>query len=134
MSADRKQKLEEIARYVLTSSAQMNADGFDKVLACCTDDIFLEWPFGPPPPLRGKAAIREFLLANTMDFEVTTEDVFVDAEKGVTVTTASSKGRNPRTGQPYTNRYVLLYKFRGDLIAEWYEYLNPIAVMEAAGG
>src|SRR4051794_40343824 len=86
-----REQLESTARHVFASCSKMTPEGFEQGLACCADDIYMEWPFGPPPPLKGKSACREFLLANVMDFEVTVEEVFVDEERQVTVATGRSK-------------------------------------------
>ena len=126
-------QLEERARFIFDSCSKMTPEGFDAGLAHCADDIFTEWPFGPPAPIEGKAALREFLLANTMDFEVTVEHVYVDEKNQVTAATGRSKGKNPRTGLPYSNRYILLFKWRDGLVTEWYEYLDPIQVLKSAG-
>ena len=133
MTDQRRAQLEHMAREAFTQLGKMTPEGIDRAVACCTEDVHVEWPFGPPPPLKGRAAFREFANANAMQFDIRLEHLHVDVDQGVTVITGSSSGTNPRTNLPYANRYVILCKFKSDLIAEWYEYLNPIPVLKSAG-
>ena len=134
MDRERYLQLDRIARHAFEQIGRMTVDGLDSALADCTDDILMDWPFGPAERLDGRAAIKTFLRANTVEgFELNLEDVFVDPVRDVAILTANSRGHNQRTGKDYANRYVFLLKFRDDLICEWHEYLNPIAVLEAFG-
>lgn len=128
--------IEEIARYVFLTSAGMNMEAFEKVLAYCADDILMDWPYrapNAPDKIKGKDACRAFFqsVVGLMEFTLTVDNVLVDERQNTTVLLGHSKGKNARTGRPYANRYVMIFVFRNGLITEWHEYVNPLAAMAA---
>jgi len=124
----------DVARQIWAVAPEMSPGSVERMMSFCADDLVMEWPFGPPEPCVGKPAARDFLLANLVEFDAfVNEGVFCDEAQGTVIAMGYSQGRNPRSGKPYRNRYVLVFQFGEDgLIHRWYEYLNPIAVLAAA--
>jgi len=71
-------------------------------------------------------------LTDPLELVLTLQNVFVDEQLQTAVVTGASTGTNQRTGRAYENNFVVIFRFSDGLVNEWFEYVNPIAVMEAA--
>jgi ketosteroid isomerase-like protein len=56
-----------------------------------------------------------------------------DRETGVVVLEYASEGRAVGTGAAYSNRYVSVLTITERKVTRWRDYLDPIAVFDAAG-
>jgi len=89
-----------------------------------------------PRHVVGRAAVAElyrpygktFVLNRCFDLAV-----HRDRETGVVVLEYASEGRVVKTGAPYSNRYVSVLTITGRKVTRWRDYLDPIAVFDAAG-
>jgi ketosteroid isomerase-like protein len=91
---------------------------------------------GYPRHVVGRAAVAElyrpygetFVLDRCFDLAV-----HRDRETGVVVLEYASEGRAVRTGARYSNRYVSVLTITERKVTGWRDYLDPIAVFDAAG-
>jgi uncharacterized protein len=91
---------------------------------------------GYPRHVVGRAAVAElyrpygdtFVLDRCFDLAV-----HRDRETGVVVLEYASEGRAVRTGAAYSNRYVSVLTITERKVTGWRDYLDPIAVFDAAG-
>jgi uncharacterized protein len=91
---------------------------------------------GYPRHVVGRAAVAElyrpygetFVLDRCFDLAV-----YRDRETGVVVLEYASEGRAVRTGAAYSNRYISVLRIAERKVTRWRDYLDPIAVFDAAG-
>jgi ketosteroid isomerase-like protein len=91
---------------------------------------------GYPRHVVGRNAVAElyrpygemFVLDRCFDLAV-----HRDRETGVVVLEYASEGRAVRTGAAYFNRYVSVLTITERKVTRWRDYLDPIAVFDAAG-
>ncbi len=100
-----------------------------------TDDAVLEFPFGDPPGRHvGREAIRQMLAgAFTMfQMQLAVDTVYdcVDPDRAV----VELHSRGTQAGQPYENRYVIVFEFRHGKIASQREYFNPMPLAQLLPG
>jgi ketosteroid isomerase-like protein len=89
-----------------------------------------------PRHVVGRAAVAElyrpygetFVLSRCFDLAV-----HCDRETGVVVLEYASEGRVVETGAAYSNRYVSVLTITERKVTRWRDYLDPIAVFDAAG-
>jgi uncharacterized protein len=91
---------------------------------------------GYPRYVVGRSAVAElyrpygdtFVLHRCFDLAV-----HHDRECGVVVLEYASEGRVVATGAAYANRYISVLTIVDRKVTRWRDYLDPIAVFEAAG-
>jgi len=89
-----------------------------------------------PRHVVGRAAVAElyrpygemFVLNRCFDLAV-----HRDRDTGVVVLEYASEGRVVKTGADYSNRYVSVLTITERKVTRWRDYLDPIAVFNAAG-
>ena len=115
----------------LTSVGQADVD---TLADYWTDDIVLELPYADPPQmLEGKAAVcaylREALSVFRLRLRVT--DVYLCPDRDAVIAEYVSDGHVTTTGNPYQNRYIGVFKLRGESICQQREFYNPIPAVRA---
>jgi len=91
---------------------------------------------GYPRRVEGRAAVAELyrpygralVLDRCFDLAVHHDQV-----KNTVVLEYASAGRTVATGRPYGNRYISVLALRGNEVAGWRDYLDPVAVFDALG-
>ncbi len=127
-----------IASYMaaLENLDENNHRDIDALIALMADDIEYEIPFlAQPLVLNGKEAVRQFLTAAQGMFANISYDIdrwLVDVEAQVVIVEMRSERTILPEGNRYANRYVLIFTIRGGLIANFREYLNPIAAAQVS--
>ena len=116
------------------SLAALSRGDLEGHLAGCSDDFVLELPYADPPQtVRGKEAVRAYLtpaLATfSMHLDITRLVTCLDPD--VLVAEYTSEGHVTTTDKPYTNSYIAIVRFRGDLICAQREYYNPVPALRA---
>jgi uncharacterized protein len=113
----------------------MSAGDAERVLALADDDVVMSIPFQPPgysTRIEGKQDLRAFLARVLKLFSPftlhLTETLLVDGGKGV-VARYYGKATMVRTGKPYENSYVAIFRFAGGLLTEWTEFANPLILL-----
>jgi ketosteroid isomerase-like protein len=105
------------------------------MLANYTDDLVLELPYASPPlRLESKAKVLRFLTGAFKVFRFRIDigdDVYDLADPESLILEYTSEGSVLTTGKPYCNRYIAIYRFRGDKISHVREYVNPAVTAEA---
>jgi ketosteroid isomerase-like protein len=59
--------------------------------------------------------------------------VYRDPEASVVVLEYEVHGESVQTGRPYNNRFVSIITIKDRKVTHWRDYLDPIAVFDAAG-
>jgi ketosteroid isomerase-like protein len=59
--------------------------------------------------------------------------VYRDREASVVVLEYEVHGKSVQTGRPYDNRFASVVTVKGGKVAHWRDYLDPVAVFDAAG-
>jgi len=59
--------------------------------------------------------------------------VYQDRESSVTVLEYEVHGTSVQTGRPYDNRFISVVTIKDGKVTHWRDYLDPIAVFDAAG-
>lgn len=110
-------------------------DYFDLLI----DDVVFEYVIsvpGYPGRVEGRQNIID-LYSNYSDYmTVHTADnlrVYRDPEASVVVLEYEVHGESVQTGRPYNNRFVSIITVKDNKVTHWRDYLDPIAVFDAAG-
>jgi ketosteroid isomerase-like protein len=114
------------------------ADGED-YFDLLTDDVVFEYVIsvpGYPRRVEGRQNIID-LYSGYGDFmAVHSADhlrVYRDREASVVVLEYEVNGESVQTGRPYSNRFVSIITVKDRKVTHWRDYLDPIAVFDAAG-
>jgi ketosteroid isomerase-like protein len=114
------------------------ADGED-YFDLLTDDVVFEYVIsvpGYPRRVEGRQNIID-LYSGYGDFmAVYSADhlrVYRDREASVVVLEYEVHGESVQTGRPYSNRFVSVITVKDRKVTHWRDYLDPIAVFDAAG-
>ena len=104
-----------------------------------TDDVVIEYVVsvpGYPSRVEGRQAVIE-LYADYDDYmTVTGADglrVYRDPEQSVVVLEYSVHGQAVGTGRQYHNHFVSILTVTDRKVSHWRDYLDPIAIFDAAG-
>ena len=80
-------------------------------------------------PVRGRAGLVELyatILGPMFDgFTIAPDEVILGADPDVAVVTYASDATVRHNGKPYRNRYVGIFRFRGDEIVSWRRVPQP---------
>jgi len=92
-------------------------------------------PPGLPQEFEGREAAQAVLQASAKGRGplVFTDKVILRTEDPGLVVVTARASTTMASGKPYSNAYVIFVRFEDSAIVEHTEYLNPLAVMEAAG-
>ena len=102
------------------------------------EDFVLRLPFPPPgvpSEFVGRETVRT-LLAQTAQGRspLVFHDIATLRTEDPELFLTTCKGQaTMNSGKPYRNQYVILTRIRDGVVLEHVEYLNPLAVMAAAG-
>ena len=103
------------------------------------DDVVFEYVIsvpGYPTRVEGRQNIID-LYSNYNDYmTVHTADnlrAYRDPEASVVVLEYEVHGESVQTGRPYNNRFASIITVEGNKVTHWRDYLDPIAVFDAAG-
>jgi ketosteroid isomerase-like protein len=114
------------------------ADGED-YFDLLADDVVFEYVIsvpGYPRRVEGRHNIID-LYSNYDDYmTVHTADnlrVYRDPDASVVVLEYEVHGESVQTGRPYNNRFVSIITVKDNKVTHWRDYLDPIAVFDAAG-
>jgi ketosteroid isomerase-like protein len=122
--------------------SRLNARQFGTLGELLDDDAVFDVAYMPdnssfPNPVRGATAVQDLFetgvasMFKPLDFEIL--ETYLGENPDVIVVEYSSSGVAARTGRPYSNRYVGIFKVRDGRIAQWREYHNPERMVEAFG-
>jgi uncharacterized protein len=110
-------------------------DYFDLLAADVVFEYVISVP-GYPRRVEGRQNIID-LYSNYDDYmTVQTADnlrVYRDPEASVVVLEYQVHGESVQTGRPYNNRFVSIITVKDRKVTHWRDYLDPIAVFDAAG-
>ena len=114
---------------------QGDFEGFCGVVA---EDFVLRLPFVPPgvpTEFRGRAAAQAVLKASAQGRGplVFSDKVILRTEDPELIVCTANAETTMASGKPYRNSYVIFVRIRDGVVIEHVEYLNPLAVMAAAG-
>ncbi|MGW5106073.1 nuclear transport factor 2 family protein [Nocardia sp. NPDC004123] len=111
----------------------------DGALAMADNDVFMSIPYQPPgypTRIEGSEKLRSFLrrvlgLFSPISFRVT-EALSIEGGTGAV---ARYEGRSTmlRTGNPYNNSYISIFRFSNGKLVEWTEFANPLVLLESFG-
>ena len=114
------------------------ADGED-YFDLLADDVVFEYIIsvpGYPRRVEGRQNVID-LYSGYGDFmTMHTADnlrIYRDREASVVVLEYEVHGQSARTGRPYDNRFVSIITVKDGKVTHWRDYLDPIAVFDAAG-
>jgi len=103
------------------------------------DDVVFEYVIsvpGYPTRVEGRQNIID-LYSNYNDYmTVHTADnlrAYRVPEASVVVLEYEVHGESVQTGRPYNNRFASIITVEGNKVTHWRDYLDPIAVFDAAG-
>ena len=114
------------------------ADGED-YFDLLADDVIFEYVIsvpGYPRNVRGRQNVID-LYSNYDDYmtvhAVDNLRVYRDPAASVAVLEYEVHGESVQTGRPYNNRFVSIITVNDNKVTHWRDYLDPIAVYDAAG-
>ena len=81
----------------------------------------------------GKEAVRTYLTPalETFSMHLDITHITHGLDPDVLVAEYTSEGHVTTTDKPYTNSYIAVVRFRGDLISAQREYYNPVPASRA---
>ena len=111
---------------------------FDDFSGRIAEGLVLRLPFPPPgvpTEFTGRDAVQAILQKTAQGRSplVFHDVVTLRTEDPELFMTTCRGEATMNSGKPYRNRYVILTRIRDGVVLEHIEYLNPLAVMEAAG-
>jgi uncharacterized protein len=110
-------------------------DYFDLLADDVVFDYVISVP-GYPRHVEGRQAIIDLYSGYDDYMTVHTADhlrVYRDPEASAAVLEYEVHGESVQTGRPYNNRFVSIVTVKDDKVTHWRDYLDPIAVFDAAG-
>lgn len=123
----------ELVQGFLDSMAGLDFDRLGDHLA---DDAVMVLPFLEAlPPLQGKAAIvgqTKATMEQMFDSMTFTYDAWYDVRDSDTLIAEYHSEAALKTGGVYRNQYITVFRFDGDKITLYKEFLNPGNVMAVA--
>ena len=114
----------------------VGGDDFFDLLA---DDVVFEYVIsvpGYPRRVEGRQAVLDLYGDYDSYMTVRSADslqVYRDPVASVVVLEYEVHGESAQTGRPYDNRFVSIVTIRDGKVIRWRDYLDPIAVFDAAG-
>jgi uncharacterized protein len=114
------------------------ADGED-YFDLLADDVVFEYVVsvpGYPRRVEGRQNVIDLYSSYDDYMTVHTADslrVYRDPEASVVVIEYEVHGESVQTGRPYNNRFVSIVTVKDRKVTHWRDYLDPIAVFDAAG-
>jgi uncharacterized protein len=114
------------------------ADGED-YFDMLADDVVFEYVIsvpGYPKRIAGRQNIIDLYSDYGGYMNVRSADnlrVYRDPAASVVVLEYEVHGQSVQTGRPYDNRFVSIVTTEGSKVTWWRDYLDPIAVFDAAG-
>ena len=103
------------------------------------EDVVFEYVItvpGYPRRIEGRQAVIELYADYDSYMIVRRADdlhVYRDPAASVVVLEYQVHGESARTGRPYDNRFVSIMTIEDGKVAHWRDYLDPVAVVDAAG-
>jgi ketosteroid isomerase-like protein len=103
------------------------------------DDVVFEYVISVPGyPRRVKGRKKVIDLYSDYDDYMTIRAadnlrVYRDSEASTIVLEYEVHGQSVQTGRPYNNRFVSIVTVKNNKVTQWRDYLDPIAVFDAAG-
>jgi ketosteroid isomerase-like protein len=114
------------------------ADGEDYFDLLANDVVFeyvISVP-GYPRRVKGRKKVIDLYSDYDVYMTVRTADnlrVYRDSEASTIVLEYEVHGKSVQTGRPYNNRFVSIVTVKDNKVTHWRDYLDPIAVFDAAG-
>lgn len=103
------------------------------------DDVIFEYVIsvpGYPKRVQGRQNIIDLYRDYDDYMTVRSADnlrVYRDPEASVVVLEYEVHGESAQTGRPYNNRFVSIITVKDRKVTHWRDYLDPIAIFDAAG-
>jgi ketosteroid isomerase-like protein len=110
------------------------AGELDAVMACLTDDVVFEFPYGDGGTVLDKAgACRTigFIIKTFAQRSFEIVEVYEPAGSDRLLVEYRSQFRSAVGDVDYANRYMAVFTFRDGLISLWREYADPVAFEQA---
>jgi ketosteroid isomerase-like protein len=123
---------------IIREGLQGLADG-DDYFDLLADDVVFEYVIsvpGYPRRLEGRQNIIDLYNDYDSFMAVKSADglcVYRDPEASVVILEYEVHGESVQTGRPYNNRFVSIVTIGDGKVTRWRDYLDPVAVFDAAG-
>jgi len=124
--------------HIIREGLQGFADGQD-FFDMLADDVVFEYVIsvpGYPQRVEGRQHIVDLYSDYDSYMKVCSADnlrVYRDPTESVVVLEYEVHGKLVQTGRPYDNRFVSVVTVRNKKVTWWRDYLDPVAVFDAAG-
>ena len=124
--------------HIIREGLQGFADGQD-FFDMFADDVVFEYVIsvpGYPQRVEGRQHIVDLYSDYDSYMKVSSADnlrVYRDPTESVVVLEYEVHGKSVQTGRPYDNRFVSVVTIRNKKVTWWRDYLDPVAVFDAAG-
>jgi ketosteroid isomerase-like protein len=124
--------------HIIREGLQGFADGQD-FFDMLADDVVFEYVIsvpGYPTRVEGRQHIVDLYSDYDSYMKVSSADnlrVYRDPTASVVVLEYEVHGKSVQTGRPYDNRFVSVVTIRNKKVTWWRDYLDPVAVFDAAG-
>ncbi len=123
---------------IIREGLQGFADGED-FFDLLADDVVVEFVIsvpGYPRRVDGRQSVADLYGDYDSFMHVRSADnlrVHRDVARSTVILEYEVHGESVRTGRPYDNRFVSIVTVRDGKVAWWRDYLDPVAVFDAAG-
>jgi uncharacterized protein len=104
-----------------------------------SDDVVFEYVIsvpGYPRRVEGRRNVIELYSGYDDFMTLHSADnlrVYRDREASVVILEYEVHGESVQTGRPYSNRFVSIVTIENHRVTHWRDYLDPVAVFDAAG-
>jgi ketosteroid isomerase-like protein len=137
MPSARHAELRQLFTDMLGALGRKDFDGFETYVA---EDALFEWPYPPVDDfagsITGRSAFRKFCEAGMADcdpYNYSIQAIYDLVAPDTLIAEYTSHSFHHPRGIPYSNSYLGVFRYAGDQIVYWKEYINPLVVKRIYG-
>jgi ketosteroid isomerase-like protein len=116
--------------------ASISSGNFDGMLDHTAEDLTFELPYGPEgfPPSFDRASfdsMQKYTFKLFSKFSIGLVDHHPCLDPDMVIAEYASEAEVAKSGKPYKNRYIGVFRFRDGKVVGWKEFHNPEAATKA---
>ena len=134
---DRRARLREIFAELIGAYGRKDFETFARHV---DEQAVFDWPYLPlkefPERMIGREAFIETSRIGMADCDGYHHQVdawYDQLDPDTLIVEYHSQTVLQSSGKPYSNKYLGILRFEGDVVVYWKEYVNPLPIMEAFG-
>lgn len=116
--------------------SQLREGGVANIGPLLSEQVVMELPFAPagvPKSVSGRSAVLNalgFIDQHFERFRINVHEAYVTADHDTVILECTAVGIYRIAAPVYQNRYVIVFRFRDDVVVQWREFFNPYQVIQ----